>query len=126
MNAARAAVAAVLAVGLGVTVVGLRDATLSTHQAAAPGSEVVVVVRSTTHGAERSQTLAELTEAVLLVCRLEVTSDPIGRLEDLGGGRFRTVLRPALDRSNRRQFQGCVEDWQVDHLRVGVDSMEDR
>lgn len=122
----RAAVGALLAVGLVAAVFALRDATLSTHQPVADGSEVVVVVRSSTHGGEPGQTLAELTEALLLVCRLEVPSDPAGRLEDLGDGRFRTVLRPALDRSNRRQFQGCVEDWRVDHLRVDVDSMDDR
>ena len=123
---ARAAISALVVVGVVAAVVGLRDATLSTHEPSAPGSEVVVVVRSSAHGAEPGQTLAELTEALLLVCRLEVTSDPTGRLEDLGDGRFRTVLRPALDRSNRRQFQGCVEDWRVDQLRVDMESMEDR
>ncbi len=122
----RAVVGALLAVGLAAAVVGLRDATMSTHQPAAANSEVVIVVRSSTHGAEPGQTLAELTEALLIVCRLEVTSDPVGPLEDLGESRFRTVLQPALDQSNRRQFEGCVEDWQVDHLRVDVDSMEDR
>ena len=122
----RVAVGTLLALGLAAAVVGLRDATLSTHQPVAEGSEVVVVVRSSTHGAEPGQTLAEMTEALLLMCRLEVTSDPVIGLEDLGDGRFRTVLRPDLDRSNRRQFQGCLEDQRVDHLRVTVDSMEDR
>jgi hypothetical protein len=122
----RIVTAALLAAGLAAAMVGLRDATLSTHQATAAGSEVVIVVRPSTNRAEPGQTLAELTEALLLVCRLEVTSDLVGPLQDLGDGRFRTVLRPALDRSNRRQFQGCVEDWRVDQLRVEVDSMEDR
>jgi hypothetical protein len=123
---ARAAIGVLVAAGLVAAVVGLRDATLSTHQPSPPGSEVAVVVRSSAHGAEPGQTLSELTEALLLVCRLEVTSDPTGPLEDLGHGRFRTILRPALDRSNRRQFRGCVEDWRVDQLRVDVESMEDR
>ena len=122
----RAALGALLAIGLAAAVLGLRDATLSTHQPVAEGSEVVVTVRSSTHGAEPGQTLAEMTEALLLVCRLEVTSDPVATIEDLGDGRFRTVLRPGLDRSNRRQFQGCLEDQRVDHLRVDVDSMDER
>jgi hypothetical protein len=122
----RVAVRALLALGLAAAVLGLRDATLSTHQPVADGSEVVVTVRSRAHGAEPGQSLAEMTGALLLVCRLEVPSDPVAAMEDLGDGRFRTVLRPGLDRSNRRQFRGCLEDQRVDHLRVDVDSMEER
>ncbi|MGH9137542.1 MAG: hypothetical protein ACRD0G_10910 [Acidimicrobiales bacterium] len=43
--------------------------------------------------------------------------DPI---EELGGGRFRVVLEPAMDDTNRRQFRGCVEDFVTDHLQINV------
>ena len=71
-----------------------------------------------TAGGEAGQTLAEMVEAQLLTCRLEVTSD--GPIEPLGDGRFRAVLVPALDQTNRRQFRGCVEDFVTDHLQIDV------
>jgi hypothetical protein len=112
-------------VGLAIGVVGvlaLREATLSTHEAAA-GRATVMVVSAKTHGGEQGQTLAEMVEAQLLTCRLEVTSD-LGPIESLGDGRFRTELVPAMDRTNRRQFRGCVEDFVTDHLQIDVLELE--
>jgi hypothetical protein len=79
-----------------------------------------LVVSAKTKGGERSQTLSEMVEAHLLSCRLEVNSDIDGPIERLGGGRYRAVLVPALDQTNRRQFRGCLEDWIIDHLQVDV------
>jgi hypothetical protein len=39
-------------------------------------------------------------------------------VEAVGEDRFRAVLSPALDETNRRQFRGCVEDWTVDQLQT--------
>lgn len=116
------------AVGLalgGVAVAGLREATLSTHEPVAPDSRVELVVNAETRGGESGQTLAEMVESQILACRLEVTSDVVGDIEALGGGRFRAVLSPAMDQTNRRQFRGCIEDWQIDHLRLGVVSLDE-
>jgi len=121
-------------VGLAVGVAGvlaLREATLSTHEPVPPGSRTTVVVESESEHAERGQTVTEMTEALLLTCRLEVTSDLIGEIEvvetegDLSvdedqEGVFRAVLQPALDETNERQFRGCVEDWTMDQLLVDV------
>jgi hypothetical protein len=110
------------AVGLAIGVVGvlaLREATLSTHQEVA-GRGMELVVSAKTKGGEPSQTLAEMVEAQLLTCRLEVTSDFDGPIESLGEGRFRAVLVPAMDQTNRRQFRGCVEDFITDHLQIDV------
>ncbi len=71
-------------------------------------------------GGEQDQTLAEMVEAQLLTCRLEVTSDLAGPIESLGDGRFRVVLVPAMDQTNRRQFRGCVEDFIIDHLQIDI------
>jgi hypothetical protein len=109
-------------VGLAIGVAGvlaLREATLSTHQPVA-AREMELVVSARTRGGEQGQTLAEMVEAQLLTCRLEVTSDLTGPIEPLGNGRFRAVMSPALDETNRRQFRGCVEDFITDHLQIDV------
>jgi hypothetical protein len=109
-------------VGLSIGVAGvlaLREATLSTHEPVA-GREMELVVSARTRGGEQDQTLAEMVQAQLLTCRLEVTSDPAGPIESLGDGRFRVVLIPAMDQTNRRQFRGCVEDFVTDHLQIDV------
>ena len=113
-----------LAVGL-AGVVALRDATLSTHSAAVPGSRVDLVVSARTEGGERGQTLPEMVEALLLTCRLEVPADVTGPIRDEGDGRFRATLEPALDKTNRRQLRGCIEDWTIDQLLVDVVGFED-
>lgn len=115
------------AVGMAVGVVGvlaLREATLSTHERDDPSSSVALVVDARTEGGEAGQTVAEMVEALLLTCRLEVTADLDGPVVDEGDGRFRAVLRPSLDETDRRQLRGCVEDWTIDHLRVDVVAFE--
>ncbi len=107
-----------VAIGVGA-VFALREATLSTHQEVDARQVELVVKAKTSHG-EPDQTLAEMVEAQLLTCRLEVSSDMVGPIEELGDGRFRAVLEPALDKTNRRQFRGCVEDFVVDHLQVDI------
>jgi hypothetical protein len=79
-----------------------------------------LIVSAKTKGGEKSQRLPEMVEAQLLACRLEVNSDLDGPIERLGEGRYRAVLDTALDDTNRRQFRGCLEDWIVDHLQLGV------
>jgi hypothetical protein len=108
-----------LALGV-LAVLALREATLSTHERVAGGSTVELVVEASEHGGEGGQTLAEMVEAQVGTCRLEVTSDVVGEIEDQGDGRFRATLAPALDETNRRQFRGCLEDWVIDHVRLDV------
>jgi hypothetical protein len=107
-----------LAVGV-VAVLSLREATLSTHEPVT-GDEMELVVSARTKGGEQHQTLPEMVEAQLQTCRLEVTSDLAGPIEPLGDGRFRAVLTPAMDETNRRQFRGCVEDFMIDHVQINV------
>lgn len=117
------------ALGLVAGVLGVaavRDATLSTHQPAVPGSEVELVVSARSEGAEPGQSLPELVEALLLTCRLEVPADLASPIRDDGDGQFRVTLAPALDKTDRRQLRGCIEDWTIDELMVDVVSFEDR
>jgi hypothetical protein len=107
-----------LAIGL-AAVLALREATLSTHEPIT-GEGVELVVSARTEGGEQDQTLAEMVEAQLQTCRLEVTSDLDGPIEPLGDGRFRALLTPAMDETNRRQFRGCVEDFMIDHVQINV------
>jgi hypothetical protein len=111
-----------VAVGI-VAALGLRSATLSTHEEV-DARQTVLVVSARAHGGEAGQELPEMVEAQLLLCRLEVTSDLVGPIEALGDGRFRAVLEPAMDRTNRRQFRGCVEDFITDHLQIDVVELE--
>jgi hypothetical protein len=114
------------AVGLAIGIVGvlaLREATLSTHEPVT-ARHLELVVKARTHGGETNQTLAEMVEAQLETCRLEVTSDIDGTIQSLGDGRYRAVLVPAMDETNRRQFRGCVEDFIIDHLQIDVLELE--
>jgi hypothetical protein len=118
------------ALGLAIGVVGvlaLREATLSTHEPVSHrATELVVSAR--TRGGESGQDLAEMVQAQLLTCRLEVSSDFEGEIEPepMEGDRFRAVLVPALDETNRRQFRGCVEDFMTDHLQINVVELTDQ
>jgi hypothetical protein len=114
-----------LAIGV-VAVLALREATLSTHEPVTDASEMELVVHARMRNAEPTQTLAEMVEAQVQTCRLEVTSDLVGPIEPLGDGQFRAVLAPAMDETNRRQFKGCVEDWTIDQVLLGVVSLDPR
>lgn len=103
-----------------VAVLALREATLSTHEPVEDARETELVMTARTKGGEEGQTLPEMVEAQLLTCRLEVESDVSGPIERLGNGRFRALLVPALDETNRRQFRGCLEDWIIDHVQMDV------
>lgn len=111
---------ATIGVAIGIIgVLALRSATLSTHEEV-DARQMVLVVSARTKNGEPGQELAEMVQAQLLTCRLEVSSDLAGPLEPLGDGRFRAMLEPAMDRTNRRQFRGCVEDFITDHLQIDV------
>ena len=112
-------------VGLAIGVLGvlsLREATLSTHGGVDPDSRVEIVLHAEGRPEPR-QTLAEMVEALLLSCRLEVNSDLVGTIDAEGDGQFRAVLQPGLDETNRTQLTGCLEDWTIDGLRVDVVSL---
>jgi hypothetical protein len=107
--------------GLGVFgVLSLREATLSTHGRVDPDSRIELVLHAETHRPEPRQTLPEMVEALLLSCRLEVSSDLVGPIVAEGDGRFRAVLKPELDATNRKQLTGCLEDWTIDSFRAEV------
>ena len=106
-------------------VVGLRRATQSTHYPQDPDSTLRVVVEASSNREEPSHDLEELTEAHLWMCRLEVGSDPVGEIERVSEDpdRFAIVLQPALDSTDRKQYEGCLEDWSLDHHLMHVVSM---
>jgi hypothetical protein len=125
---AKAVKIALAIVGLAIGMVGvfaLREATLSTHQPVAKDSQLELIVSASTKGGETNQTIDEMVEAQLLTCRLEVTSDLVGPIEDQGDDHYRAVLMPSMDETNRRQFRGCVEDWVIDGVRLNVLEMDD-
>jgi hypothetical protein len=112
-----------LLVGI-AAVLALREATLSTHQPVAEDSSTRIVLSAETKGGEDGQDLEEMVEAILLTCRLEVSSDVAEPAITRGRGVYEAELVPALDHTNERQLRGCLEDWTIDHLRVDVLSIE--
>ena len=112
-----ALIALALILGLGARV---REATLSTHTTVGAESEIELLLNAKIRDAERSQKLSEMVEAKVLACRLEVASDIVGSVEEVAAGRYRAVLSPSMDASNRRQFRGCLEDWGMDHVQLNV------
>jgi len=117
------ALVAVVAASVGLT--ALREATLSRHEPIEQASRIELIARVEQRNAEEGQSAAEMFGALVAFCRLEVHSDPVGAVEEIGEDRFRAVLRPSMDASNRRQFRGCLEDWTIDQLRVDVLLLED-
>jgi hypothetical protein len=125
---ARLATAALGVVGLvaGVlAVVALREATMSTHSPVPPDSRVELVVEASSRGGDESQSTAERVDAQVRTCRLEVAADLVGEMEPTGDDRYRGILAPALDDTDRRQFRGCVEDWVIDNVRLDVEVLRD-
>ncbi len=107
-----------------IGVLALREATLSTHRKVTEAKRTTIVIEAEVKGTEHNQTLDETVEAILVACRLEVSSDLEAEPRPLGDGIYEATLVPALDESNRRQFRGCLEDWTLDHLLVDVLSVE--
>jgi hypothetical protein len=116
--------AAGLTIGM-LAVLSLREATLSTHHPVPQESRTELIVSARARGAEPGQNLQEIVEAQIEACRLEVTSDVVGEVAAVGDGRYRAVLHPSMDETNRRQFRGCLEDWLIDHVRLDVVTLQD-
>jgi hypothetical protein len=127
-TAARLATAALGLVGLAagaLGVIALREATMSTHSPVPPDSRVELVVEAASRGGDESQTVEERVDAQVRTCRLEVASDLVGRMEPVGDDRYRGVLAPAMDETDRRQFRGCIEDWVIDNVRLDIEVLRD-
>jgi hypothetical protein len=104
------------------------DNTLSRHTDDVPGSTMVLTLRGERQSAAEHDE-AELVEAVVAMCQLEVggAADPDSlRLVDDDRDLYEVVFTPALDDSDRRQLKGCVQDLRIDHFRATVVAMEQR
>jgi hypothetical protein len=122
----RAVVALVVLALLAGGVWQLRSATMSTHVPVDPASQLAVTLAAESNQSETGQSLLEMVTAKVAMCRLEVrSSDPTGPLEPGPEGRFRFVLQPSLDDTDRIQFRGCLEDWNVDHVVLDVIEMRE-
>ncbi len=128
MRSALRAVAALVGVMvLGAGVYLLRESTISRHSVQDSTSRLEVLIDADLKGAEPGQTVAEYAQAKVFACRTEVAlADPVGPFTPVtrdGESLFRFVLQPSLDETDRRQFRGCMEDWNMDHVQVDVVSM---
>jgi hypothetical protein len=63
-------------------------------------------------------------DALWAVCAAQTASRMAdGRLQSLGGGRYRAVLQPAVGDNDERQLVGCLEDLTVERVRGNVQSV---
>lgn len=127
MSLRRIVLASLGVVALGGVFYLMREAFMTTQYDTGPDTRTRVVVDSRTNRAESNQTRREYATAQLITCRLEVVSDPVAAPQPVAGhpGRFEVVLAPALDSSDRKQFEGCIEDWVIDHHLLEVVTIED-
>ena len=96
---------------------------MTRHEPGVAGTASEIVVSAETRNPNPAATTAELTKALLDICRLEVTAEPAGPMVELAPGRYRFVLEPALDEFDERQLHGCLEDARQNHLQVDVRSL---
>lgn len=105
----------------------LRESTISRHTVRESTSRLEVLVDADLKGAEPGQALVEHVRAKAFACRTEVAlADPVGDFTTVtrdGEELFRFVLQPSLDDTDRRQFRGCMQDWNMDHVQIDVVSM---
>ena len=115
------AVVAVAVVGAGLW--ALRAATISRDVPAAAGTRTEVVYTvATRHLDEHS--VEEAASALFDACRLTVEATVAQPPVAVDDDTFRAVFEPALDRTDRLQLRGCIEDLQLAHvlgdvLRIG-------
>ena len=107
-----------------VAVRSLNHATMSTHEHMAPDSQIELILEAKTKHGTPGQTLIDMVTAQVLTCRLEVSSDLLGPAAPIAAvgnrTRYRVVLTPSMDHTDRRQFRGCLKDWTIDHVQLRV------
>jgi hypothetical protein len=121
---ARRALGVATAVVLGVGVYALREATETRSIDTPADSRTVVEVRARTNAELPGLALGDVVSAALTTCRLELDSSSVaGANGSAGPDAYRIVLAPALDETERVRYEGCLEDWRIDHVRIDVVTM---
>jgi len=113
---AGAAIVVIVAVGL------LREATETRHVEMPPDSRLTVRVSASERGG--GERVEQLTRALALVCVVEST--PSSTVRDFEGrdGDFTFDVVPAADEPDRRQLQGCIQDFKIPGVLASVQEME--
>ena len=115
MTAGRTAATVLALIAAGVGLWFIRSATLSRDVAMPPRSRTEVVFAVATRHLEK-HTVEEAAAALFHTCRLTVESTVEQPPTQLGVDTFRAVVAPALDRTDRLQLRGCIEDLQIAHV----------
>ena len=107
-------VAVVAAVALAVDVLGDMTQTRPDEVNEDAVTEIVVDVDEDRFGCGRDAAA----DALWAVCSAQTSSRMTGdgRLDALGDGRYRVVLRPAVGDHDERKLVGCLEDLTVDRV----------
>lgn len=107
----------------GFAIDALADATMSRETPVDPSSHLEVVIEARVVR-EPNMSLHDVLYALVTTCRTQVDAraDDAGLVE-IDDDRFRIVITPAVNESDRRQLHGCIEDARVQHLQAEVLSM---
>lgn len=118
--------AALLIVAIGVlSMQWLLRETLTRHHEVPTGRALIVIFTGEQRAGDDHPDLTFASSLVAL-CQLEVRSELVaGSFEPVDDRTYRFVLEPTLDRADRRQLEGCLEDARVDHFVGDVVSMEE-
>ena len=114
----------VAVVVLGAGVLWLRELTETRHVPTPPDSRTLVELEARANLERMVPSMLDLVTAASTTCRIEIGARPLGpspMTED--DGLFRTVLAPALDETEQTRYEGCLEDWRIDHLKLDVVTM---
>jgi hypothetical protein len=111
---------AIIALVLGVGF--MREQLETRHEPMPPGSRLIVDATADVRGS-RAHAPA-LARGLVNTCLVEAAADSDVTSFRFGAReRFQFVARPALDKPDRRQLRGCLEDIRVPRLLVSVDGM---
>jgi hypothetical protein len=113
-------VALIAAVAITVNVLGDMTQTRPDDVNEDSETEIVLRVREDRFGFGRDAAA----DALWAVCWAQTSSRMTGdgRLDALGDGRYRAVLRPAVGQYDERQLVGCLEDLTVDRVLADVET----
>lgn len=111
-----------LAVSLGAVAVAgidrLADATQTRPDHQPPGTYTEIVYSIEVHSYRQAPLLAA--QAVWGTCAATVSSRLTAPIEDLGDGRYRIVVTPALGEHGRERVTGCLNDLTLDRVRSSL------
>ncbi len=105
---------------VGIAIPILANATMSKRTPVDEGSTMEVIMTARISH-EPQNSIGEMARTLFATCRLQVPAVVHEEgFRRLATDRFRFVIQPSLNESDRRQLHGCLEDSRLQHLQADV------